>query len=379
MSSKSRNEQIAAIAVARTGFFNPALTLQLYQQAGSAEAIVNNKDKAETLLPQPSSKLKEMLSRLPEAISQAQAEQDYNDRNGIKTIVYADDEYPCRLRQCPDAPIVLFYKGSARLNAPRTLAIVGTRHATTYGQELTRRFVADLATLSPGTLIISGLAYGIDIAAHNAALDSGMETIAVLAHGLDQLYPYRHKATADRMTGQGGLLSEYPTGTNADKMNFVRRNRIVAGMADACLLVESAAHGGGLITTRIAADYNRDVFAFPGAVGATYSEGCNRLIRSNGATLVTSAQDFVESMGWQSDAETQKARQRGIERQLFADLSSDEEAIVRLLSERGDLPSNVVSVATGIPIARLTGLLFALEMKGLLRSLAGGTYHLLKF
>lgn len=378
MSNISRNEQIAAIALSRVGFYNPALTLQLYQQAGSATAIVEHKDCIGEIIPQPNQKLVEMLSRLPEAISQAQAEQDYNDEHGIRTLVYSDDDYPCRLRQCTDAPIVVFYRGSASLNASRTVAIVGTRHATTYGQELTRRFVIDLAELSPNTIVISGLAYGIDIAAHNAALESGLETVAVLAHGLDYLYPYRHKPTADRMISHGGLLSEYVTGTNADKMNFVRRNRIVAGMTDACVIVESASHGGGLITTRIAADYNRDVFAFPGAVGATYSEGCNHLIRSNAATLITSAQDFVESMGWQSDAEAQKARRRGIERQLFAELSPEETAITQLLSQRGDLPTNVISVATSIPIAQLTGLLLALEMKGLVRSLAGGTYHLLK-
>lgn len=378
MSNISRNEQIAAIALSRVGFYNPALTLQLYQQAGSATAIIEHKDSIDELFPQPNQKLKEMLAKLPEAINQAKAEQDYNDEHGIRTLVFGDDDYPCRLRQCPDAPIVVFYRGSARLNASRTVAIVGTRHATTYGQELTRRFVMDLAALSPDTMIISGLAYGIDIAAHNAALESGLETVAVLAHGLDYLYPYRHKPTADRMISHGGLLSEYVTNTNADKMNFVRRNRIVAGMTDACVIVESAAHGGGLITTRIAADYNRDVYAFPGAVGATYSEGCNNLIRSNGATLITSAQDFVESMGWQSDAEAQKARRQGIERQLFADLSPEESAITKLLDDRGDLPSNVISVTTGIPIAQLTGLLFALEMKGLVRSLAGGSYHLLK-
>lgn len=374
----SRREQIAAIAVARAGFYQPALTLQLYLKAGSAEAITSPDGRLAELFPQAKGKMAELRSRLPQAVEWAKRELEYNEAHGITTLVYADDDYPCRLRQCPDAPLVVFYKGTASLNAPRSLCIVGTRHATSYGQELTRRFVTDLSDLSPEALVISGLAYGIDITAHKAALDGGMNTVAVLAHGLDQLYPYHHKDTAERMVGQGGLLSEYPTGTNADKMNFVRRNRIVAGMADACLLVESASHGGGLITTRIAVDYNRDVFAFPGAVGAVYSEGCNNLIRSNGATLVTSAQDFVESMGWQTDAQARKARKSGIERQLFADLSPEESAITSLLAERGDLPSNVISVATGIPIARLTALLFALEMKGLLRALAGGSYHLLK-
>lgn len=379
MSNISRNEQIAAIAVARAGFFSPTLTLQLYRQAGSAEAILQQRGHLEQLLPQSKTKINDIQARLPEAIEKAKSEIDYNEQHNIRTLVFDDCDYPSRLRQCQDAPIALFYRGSSQLNAPRAIAIVGTRHATTYGQELTRRFVADLSQLSPHTLIISGLAYGIDITAHQAALDNNMETIGVVAHGLDYIYPYRHKPTAERMTTQGGLLSEYTTGTNADKMNFIRRNRIVAGCVDACLLVESAKHGGGLITTRLATDYNRDVFAFPGAVGATYSEGCNNLIRNNGATLITSAHDFVESMGWQSDAQAQQARRQGIERQMFTQLTANEEAIIHLLDERGDLSANIIAVATGISIPQLTSLLFSLEMKGIIRALAGGTFHLLKF
>lgn len=373
----SREEKISAIALSRVGFYNIAQMLELYGRAGSAQRLIEYRNNIRDIVPEANSHTEEILSRLPEALDRARAEQDYNDSHGIRTLVYADDDYPERLRHCADAPLVLFYKGSTSLNAIRTVCIVGTRHATTYGQELTRRFVSDLRNMSPDTLIISGLAYGIDISAHTAALDNGMNTIGVLAHGLDQLYPYRHKPVADRMIQQGGLLSEYLTASNADKMNFVRRNRIVAGMSDACILVESAAHGGGLITTRISADYNRDVFAFPGAVGAPYSEGCNQLIRNNGATLITSAADFVDSMGWQTDAKRAEMQQRGIEREMFPDLNPDEKAIVKLLQERGDLPINILSVNSNIPISRLTSLLFALEMKGVVRALAGGTYHLL--
>lgn len=373
----SREEQISAIALSRAGFYNIAQMLELYNRVGSAQQIVEQRNNIRDIVPDANKHTEEILSRLPEAIDRARAEQDYNDSHGIRTLVYADDDYPERLRRCVDAPLVIFYKGSVSLNANRTVCIVGTRHATTYGQELTRRFVTELRTLSPDVLIISGLAYGIDVAAHTAALDNGMNTIGVLAHGLDQLYPYRHKPVADRMLTQGGLISEYLTASNADKMNFVRRNRIVAGMSDACVLVESAAHGGGLITTRISADYNRDVFAFPGAVGARYSEGCNQLIRNNGATLITSAADFIDSMGWQSDAKRVEMQQQGIEREMFPDLSPDEKTIARLLKERGDLPTNILAVSANIPIPRLTSLLFAMEMKGVVRALAGGTYHLL--
>jgi DNA processing protein len=218
----------------------------------------------------------------------------------------------------------------------------------------------------------------VDICAHRHALQNGYETVGVLAHGLDELYPSAHRDTAKQMLQQGGLLTEYMSETRADKMNFVKRNRIVAGMTDATILVESAAKGGGLITSHIAQDYDRAVFAFPGAIGAPYSEGCNQLIRDNGAQLITSAEDFVEAMGWQTDAQRQEAINKGIERNLFPELSDEEQGIVKALNEHGDLALNQLAAKTNIPISRLTALLFQMEMKGIVRPLAGGTYHLLK-
>jgi DNA processing protein len=288
-----------------------------------------------------------------------------------------DDRYPQRLRECADAPLMLFYRGSADLNQQRVINIVGTRHCTTYGQDIIRRFVSDLRQVCPRVLVVSGLAYGVDINAHRQALDNGYETVGVLAHGLDDLYPSAHRDTARRMLTQGGLLTEFFTCTNADKMNFVRRNRIVAGICDATVLIESAAHGGGLITTRLARDYDRDVFAFPGPVMAPYSEGCNHLIRDNGAGLITCAADFVKAMGWEDDALLQQAQQQGIERQIFPDLNADEQQIVNTLQHVNDLQINMLSVQSGLPIARLTALLFGLEMKGVVKTLAGGIYHLL--
>lgn len=206
---------------------------------------------------------------------------------------------------------------------------------------------------------------------------NGLPTVGVLAHGLDDLYPPRHRQTAIEMVSHGGLVTEFLTQTNADKVNFVRRNRIVAGMSDACVLVESATRGGGLITTGISQSYGRDVFAFPGAVGAPYSAGCNNLIRDNGAALITSAEDFVKAMGWQTDAAIQKAHRKGIERQLFPSLSPEEQAVVDVLQRNNDLQINMLSVQSGLTISRLTALLFQLEMKGVIKPLAGGMYHLL--
>ena len=225
--------------------------------------------------------------------------------------------------------------------------------------------------------MVSGLAYGVDINAHRQALANGYPTVGVLAHGLDQIYPYRHRETAAEMLRQGGLLTEFMTQTNADKPNFVRRNRIVAGMADATIVVESAAKGGGLITAEIAQSYNRSVFAFPGHVSAEYSKGCNNLIRDNGAALITCADDFVKAMDWQNEVRLQQALSDGIERNLFPDLSPEEQQVVCLLQQTNDLQLNIISVKTSLPIGQLTALLFQLEMKGVVKPLAGGMYHLL--
>ena len=285
-----------------------------------------------------------------------------------------DDDYPQRLKECPDAPIILFYKGEADLNKSRVINIVGTRQCTTYGQDMVRRLIDDLRTMCPDVLIVSGLAYGIDICAHRQALAYGFETVGVLAHGLDQIYPHHHRDTAVEMVKKGGLLTEYMSQTQALPNNFRQRNRIVAGMSDATILVESAYKGGGLITCRIAQEYGRDVFAFPGAVGMPFSEGCNRMIRSNTAALITSAQDLVESMGWETIAQKPEA----VERQLFPDLTEEEQKVVDLLQQTNDLQLNLISVKANIPIGQLTALLFSLEMKGVVKPMAGGTYHLLK-
>jgi DNA processing protein len=206
---------------------------------------------------------------------------------------------------------------------------------------------------------------------------TGYETIGVLAHGLDQIYPPRHRETAVSMINQGGLLTEYMTQTEPFANNFRQRNRIVAGMADATLVVESASKGGALITARIAQDYGRDVLAFPGPIGAPYSEGCNQLIRDKKAGLITLADDFVEAVGWQTDIQRLKAENDGIERELFPDLSAEEHSIVDLLKNNNDLQLNILSVKSNIPIGQLTALLFQLEMKGIIRPLAGGIYHLI--
>ena len=372
------HETVCTIALARANAYGLAGLTELYQKLGSATAVVAHRDDVRDVMPEAPARLCSALAAIMQSMPRAEEEAQWCQEHGVEVISLLDDRYPQRLRPCAEAPIALFYKGTASLNPRRTISIVGTRRCTHYGQELIKRFVADLRNLCPDTLVLSGLAYGVDICAHEAALDAGYNTVGVLAHGLDTLYPPRHKPTARRMARQGGLLTEFCTRTNADKVNFVRRNRIVAGMADASILVESASHGGGLITMSLARDYGRDTFAFPGPVGALYSEGCNNLIRNHGAQLITSAADFVDSMGWQSDRQLAEARKRGIERELFPQLSPDEQTIVDLLHSTNDLQVNVLTVRTGLPASALAAALFTLEMKGMVRLYVGGNYHLVE-
>ena len=370
-------EILCTLALTRLSYFHLAGLRLLYEKAGSATVLVENLNDIPSIVPDASPRLLEALKDIPVVMPRAEAELEYCKQHGIQLLTLNDPLYPRRLRECDDAPLVLFYKGTADLNQQRVVNIVGTRHCTVYGQDLVRRFIEDLKQLCPRVLIVSGLAYGIDICAHRNALQQGYETVGVLAHGLDDLYPPRHRETASQMVSHGGLLTEYFTQTNADKVNFVRRNRIVAGMSDAAIVVESASKGGSLITARLSREYNRDTFAFPGAVGATYSEGCNQLIRDNQASLITSAEDFVTAMGWQDDAVLSSARQQGIERQVFPSLNETETRIVEALSQQNDQQINMLTVRCNLPIAQLTSSLFELELKGVVKTLAGGIYHLL--
>ena len=373
----NQQEIISAIALTRISFFSLAELLELFRRVGSAEEIVAHSQHIRDLLPEASDRLTQAFTDIGQALRYAESELRTAESMGVRPLVMGDDDYPSRLLECADAPLVLYYQGSASLNQKRVVSIVGTRRCTPYGQDLVRRFMCELRSLCPQVLVVSGLAYGIDICAHREALAQGYDTVGVVAHGLDDLYPPSHRLTADQMLKQGGLLTEFPTCTRPDRLNFVRRNRIVAGLSDATLLVESAIRGGGLITTRIANDYGRDVFAFPGAVGAPYSEGCNDLIRRQGAGLITSAKHFVEAMGWQNDAQLSEAQAQGIERQLFPELTADEQRVVAVLQRKNDLQINILSVQSGIAVGPLTALLFSLEMKGVVRTMAGGTYHLL--
>ncbi len=370
-------EILNMLTLTKMSHFNLVEMLKLYRMAGSATTIIENRKDIKSILPECSPRVSDSLQNIDEVRKLAENELEFAIRNDINIIPIDTQYYPRRLEECVDAPLVLFFKGNAELNRARVINIVGTRHCTSYGQDMVKEFVESLSKLCPEVLIVSGIAYGIDICAHRAALENGLDTVAVLAHGLDYLYPTMHKSTADRMLTQGGLLTEFFTNTNADKLNFLRRNRIVAGISDATVLVESAAHGGGLVTANISESYNREVYAFPGNVHARYSEGCNNLIRDNKAGLICNADDFVNAMRWQNDAKRNNARKKGIERMLFPELDDDEKIIVNALLQTDNQHINNLSTQTEMPMSRLTASLFSLEMKGVVRVLAGGVYHLI--
>ena len=281
------DEQIYSLALTNISGLGLIGACHLVKAMGSATSVFQHRKELPELIPGATSKLVGALDNA-EAFRRAEQELVFAEKNQIQCIVFNDERYPSRLRECEDAPLALFYRGNASLDALHVVSLVGTRHATSYGENLCLSFMRDLKELCPDVLVVSGLAYGIDIHAHRAALQNGFPTVGVLAHGL----------TAIAMMDQGGLLTEFMSGTNPDRQNFVKRNRIVAGMSDATIVVESAAKGGALITAELAEGYHRDCFAFPGRVTDTYSAGCNNLIKNNRASLVLSAEDFVEAMGW---------------------------------------------------------------------------------
>ena len=348
---------------------------QLLEMAGSAAELYEHRKELRDVVPDASERLASIVAQLANYMPRAEEEMAFAEKSHIRIVSSTDANYPVRLCECQDAPILLYYRGTADMNSRHILSIVGTRKATDYGRGFCQRFLTDLAHLCPDTIVVSGLAYGIDIQAHRQSLQNHLQTIGVLAHGLDQIYPRIHRQTAIDMLHQGGLLTEFMSRSTPEKINFVSRNRIVAGMTDATLVVESAPKGGSLITARIANEYGRDVFAVPGRIGDAVSAGCNQLIRDNRAELLQSAEEFVEVMGW---ATIQKKKQP-VQRELFPELSPDEMAVFQALKDSDGKHLNQLTVETNIPIGQLSSLLFDMEMRGLIRQMVGGTFHLLTF
>lgn len=304
----------------------------------------------------------------PEVFVRAEKEKEFVTKNNIQTYFINEQNYPRRLRECIDAPVLLYYKGKADLNAQKIVSIVGTRNSTSYGDNFCDRFLHELAEMYPDVLIVSGLAYGIDACAHRAALRYDLPTVGVLAHGLDRIYPSKHRQLALEMVSGGGLLTEFGSGTNPDRHNFVRRNRIVAGMADAVIVVESPEKGGSLITAELANSYCKDVFALPGRASDAKSLGCNKLIAEHKADLLLSVNYFLEQMSWDADSQNMKKQPR--QQELFVSLTDEEQAVVNSLSD-GELHIDQLSIRLCLPVYELLPLLLEMELKGIVQNRPG--------
>lgn len=306
-----------------------------------------------------------------DALAAGEREVGYLASGNIKPIYFTDDDYPVRLEGCDDAPVMLYAVGDTDLNSGRIVSIVGTRHATPYGLSFIRDFVSELKARVDDIVIVSGLAYGIDVASHREALACDIPTVGVLAHGLTTIYPAVHRNVAVEMTRHGGMLvTEYRSDAPVHKGNFLARNRIVAGLSDCLVVVESARKGGALLTARIASGYDRDVFAVPGRVGDVYSEGCNRLILNNTAALISSADDLIDAMGWP------RREADGGQLDLPLELSPEQKAVIDYLTLHEDAVINRMSVDLDRPIAKLMALLVDMEFSGLVLNLPGGRYRL---
>ena len=339
---------------------------KLLVHCGSAQAVFEEKSNSLSKIEGIGLHVVRSLKKKP-LFDLAEKELSYITKNNISFKLITDDSYPDKLKHCADAPIVLFTNGEIDFKDRKIISIVGTRNITGYGKEVLEDLIASLVAYDP--IIVSGLAYGVDIYAHKLALKHQLKTVAVLAHGLDRVYPAVHKKVALEILENGGLITEFWSQTTPERENFVKRNRIIAGLSEATIVIESAAKGGSLITADLANSYNRDVFAVPGKLSDTYSKGCNNLIKTNRASLYTSVADLAYLLNWDT---TFKAKP--IQKQLFVTLESDEKVIYSFLKKNEKQQLDQIALLCKLTIHKTAVLLFNLEMKGLVKPLPGKLY-----
>lgn len=351
------------------------LAKNLIAYIGSEEGVFNEPKKNLAKIPGIGEVLSNEIANA-NVLKRADQEIEFILKNKITPHYFTDREYPFRLKECADSPIMIYTRGNCNLNDGKFIAMVGTRNATETGKDNCRKLIQDLAQQLPNAVIVSGMAYGVDICAHKAAVDSGLPTIGIVGHGLDRIYPAAHRPTAVKMVENGMLLTEYLSGTNPDRQNFVQRNRIIAGLCDATVVVESAAKGGALITAEMANDYNRDVFAFPGRVTDEWSAGCNALIKTNKASLIETAEDIIRFMNWEKQI---LKTQTNVQTTLFLDLTDDEQNIVGMLRQHNDgLQLNELAIKLETPVSKISAMLLEMEFKGILKCLPGNVYKIIK-
>ena len=355
----------------------PQLTRQLMSYGGSAKSVLMLPPGKLRRIPGVGAATVAILTGPDREAAFRKAEADLKkaEKDGVEIIFYTNKRFPTRLKLIADAPAILYYQGTADLNAPKTVALVGTRQATDYGREQTERIIRGLLPHRP--LVVSGLAYGIDILAHRAALQEGLDTVGVMATGLDIIYPAAHRKTAEKMREQGGLLTEFPFGTPPDRYNFPARNRIIAGLADGTVVVEAAIKGGALITAELALSYDRDVLAVPGNLGSSVSEGCNALIRDNKAALYAEPRDLEQLLNWDA-ALDQPGKFKRVSTHAADDFTPDEFALITVLAAAGGREAQMDDLAwkAQLPIYAVAALLLGLEFRGVVRALPGKKFAL---
>jgi DNA protecting protein DprA len=371
----TENDIYSSILLSHIKGIGPVNSNRLISHYGSAEAVLNNIDDIVRIFPKVGQLIKSQISGNDWAKKETEKEIEFIEKHNISAITQNSRQYPSRLRECIDAPIIVFFKGSCALNHKHAISIVGTRKSTPYGSIAVENFINDLAGEIDDLVIISGLAYGIDCCAHRYSLRNNIETIGVLAHGLDIIYPYSNRQLAKEMIHTGGLITEFTSGTTPERGNFISRNRIIAGMSDAVIVAETGEKGGSIITANIALSYNKDLFAFPGRIDDISSKGCNNLIKDNKAGLITSAEDFLNQMNWSRKSEKSKQRQLKVE----FDCNEKEGQIIDLLRENGEMHINRMAIETSIPIHQLSSTLMDLEIKCIVRSFPGAIYKLVKY
>lgn len=342
---------------------------KLVNLCGSAEAVFREPGRHLRKMPRLGNLISEAV-RGSAIFERAESEMLFIRRYGITPLFFRDTGYPNRLRHCYDSPVMIYYKGTADLNSTKVIGIVGTRNATEYGKAVSRTLIDGLA--GQQVLVVSGLAYGIDSCAHRYALDTGLDTVGVLGHGLDTVYPWLNRPLAEKMLRQGGLVTEFMSGTKPDRTNFPKRNRIIAGLCDAVIVVEAGRRGGALITADIANSYNRDVFAVPGRVTDPLSDGTNYLIRTNRAALVQTADDIGYLMGWKETGRPGEP----VQRKIFVELSEEEEKIASILREKGPTGIDEICSLAEYTMSRVSASLLNLEFEGIVKCLPGKVYSL---
>ena len=345
------------------------LAKQLISYCGSAEEVFKTPKAKLLKIPRIGKVLAECISK-QDVLKRAEEIIDIAIKNNIEILYFEDKAYPDRLKQIDDSPCLMYYKGNADLNAEKVVAIVGTRNSTDYGNETTEKIVAQLKDHK--VLVVSGLAYGIDIVAHRSALAANLKTVGVMANGLDTVYPSRHLGTARAMTECGGLLSENPFGSKPDAPKFPARNRIIAGMCDALIVVEAAEKGGALITAEIGHSYNKDVFAVPGNINRPYSMGCNNLIKQHKAIFLSSIKDLEKELNWDLKAQENMRKMEHV----LAQLEGKEKLLVELLLKNESMMVDELARKTQTEIYQLSGALLSLELQGIVKVLPGRKYAL---